>query len=147
VVVHVAGAVANPGIVELVAGSRVAYAVDQAGGALPEADLSAINLARVLVDGEQVLIPLIGQQVSAPEPEPYVPQLDLTQVPDAEGHINLNQAGSELLQQLPGIGPALAGRIIEYRNQVGGFGSVDQLQEVSGIGPSVMNNVRDKVAV
>jgi len=149
VVVHVAGAVASPGIVELPQGARVAQAVELAGGAVEGAELSAINLARVLVDGEQILIPMIGQ-VPAPAAEATVsvpPPPDLSQMRDDAGRINLNQASATLLQELPGIGPALAGRIVDYREQVGGFGSVEQLQEVSGIGPAVMNNVRDQVSV
>jgi len=149
VIVHVAGAVVSPGIVELPAGARVANAVDQAGGASAEAELTAVNLARVLVDGEQIRIPVAGEAITpaATAPEPAQSQLDLSQVRDESGLINLNQAGPALLQELPGIGPALANRIIEYREANGGFNAIADLERVSGIGPAVMNDVRDKVTV
>ncbi|MCL1800973.1 MAG: ComEA family DNA-binding protein [Promicromonosporaceae bacterium] len=149
VVVHVAGQVHVPGVVTLPSGSRVADAVALAGGATGEAELAAINLARILVDGEQIIIPAQGQPVEEPAapPPPEEPSINLTEVPDESGRINLNHAGSALLQQLPGIGPALAERIIEHRNATGGFTNPEQLQDVPGIGPAIMANVRDRITV
>ena len=153
VVVHVAGAVAAPGVVVLDGGARVADALAAAGGADAEADLSAINLARVVIDGEQVYVPARGEAPQAAVPEP--PQQGAAPSPDggagpgggqqAGGPVDINSADAETLQQLPGIGPALAQRIIAHREEVGPFGSVDELDDVSGIGPVLMGELRDLV--
>jgi competence protein ComEA len=143
--VHIAGAVNNPGLVQLPYGSRVAQAIELAGGAAEGADLSAINLARILEDGEQIKVPIVGQvffEDSPPEPPP----VDLANSRDHEGKVNLNHASPTLLQELPGIGPALAERIIAFREQMGGFHAIEQLLEVSGIGPAVFGDVHAQVS-
>lgn len=130
IVVHVAGLVARPGIVELPSGSRVVDAIEAAGGATPEADLTPINLARVLTDGEQVLVTADPPPAAAaPAPPAGGPA---TATPSAP--VNLNTATAAELETLPGIGPALAGRILDWREQNGRFTSIDELREVSGIG-------------
>jgi competence protein ComEA len=137
-VVHVAGKVRTPGVVRLPAGSRVLDAVAAAGGANKGVDLSGLNLARPLVDGEQVL-------VGVPPPagaEPAAPSGGTT-----AGPVNLNTATTEQLEALPGIGPALAGRIVGWRTEHGRFTSVEELQEVSGIGPATMAELADLVTV
>jgi competence protein ComEA len=139
VVVHVAGDVRKPGVVTLAAGARVVDAIDAAGGARRSADLSTVNLARPLVDGEQVRVglpPAVSQQPTLPEAEPA-----------GSAVVDLNAAGITDLQTLPGIGPVLAERIVSYRDQSGPFRSVDQLREVSGIGPTMMADLRDLVRV
>lgn len=141
VVVHVAGQVTNPGVVTLPAGSRVLDAVTAAGGALPEADVSAINLARPLVDGEQVFVPLPG------EVSPLGQAPAGTNSGTAAGVLNLNTATAAELETLPGIGPVMAGRIIEWRTAHGRFTSVEELGEVSGIGPTLLGRLRDLVTV
>ncbi len=142
VVVHVAGEVLAPGVVTLPVGSRVQDAVAAAGGATATADLDAVNLARLLVDGERVLIPAPGEAVT----EPDVPGTGSGSGPGpaasggagSGGLVNLNTADATTLEELPGIGPALAARIIAWREQHGGFTAVAELDEVSGIGPALM---------
>ncbi|WP_114854864.1 ComEA family DNA-binding protein [Brachybacterium sp. YJGR34] len=141
-VVHVSGAVASPGVVRLPAGSRVDDALQAAGGATEEADLAAVNLARPLADGEQVHLPRPGEE-PPPAPDPSAPG-------DAGGEgpeIDLNTAGAAELEELPGVGPALARRIIEHREGNGPFTAVDDLLEVSGIGPATLEEIRGRAVV
>jgi competence protein ComEA len=138
VVVHVAGLVVNPGLVTMPSGSRVGDALAAVGGALPDADLDAVNLARVLVDGEQVLVPAPGTAVAAPA---------APGVSGGGGLLNLNSATAEQLDALPGVGEVLAGRIVAWREENGRFSGVDDLGEVSGIGPKLLDGVRDLVTV
>lgn len=138
ILVHVAGAVAEPGVVSLPRGARVQDAVRAAGNALPEADLAAINLARPVVDGEQIYLPTPGENRGA---APATSGGTGTQL------VDLNTAEAEELDELPGIGPALAARIIAWRDDHGGFASVAELLEVSGIGPAVMADIADLVTV
>jgi competence protein ComEA len=130
-VVHVAGKVRQPGVVRLPVGSRVLDALEAAGGAEPGVDLTGLNLARQVGDGEQVLV-----GVAAPA---GVSQGGAGAAPDGTstvgGTVNLNTATLEQLDTLPGIGPTLAERILQWREQHGRFTSVDELQEVTGIGP------------
>jgi competence protein ComEA len=142
VVVHVAGRVASPGVVELPAGSRVVDALDAAGGVLPDTALDAVNLARVLVDGEQVRVGLPPDPaVQSSEP----PAAAAGSLPD--GPIDLNTATAADLEELPGVGPVLAGRIVAWREENGPFTAVDQLLEVAGIGPAVFDDLDDRVRV
>nr|WP_216648489.1 ComEA family DNA-binding protein [Isoptericola chiayiensis] len=144
VVVHVVGQVARPGLVGLPAGARVADAVEAAGGASDGADLAALNLARTVTDGEQVYVPAPGEEVPAPPPtrsagggaaeEPTAP-------------VRVNEADASTLATLPGIGPVLAERIVARRDENGPFTQVDQLAEVSGIGPVLLDELRDLVTV
>ena len=147
VVVHVAGRVRRPGVYTLPAGARVADALDAAGGALPRAALASLNLARPLTDGEQLLVVFRGEN-SAPAPGPPLPGAGAPatgasgQVAPAgpEAHatptapLALNQASASHLEELPGIGPVLAERIVAHRDQIGGFTDVGQLRDVPGIG-------------
>lgn len=139
VVVHVVGQVAAPGVVELPAGSRVADAVEAAGGATAGADLAAVNLARVLVDGEQVVVPAPGQAAPAAAAG--------AGGGGGDGLVDLNTADAAELDTLPGIGPVLADRIVAWRAEHGRFTTVDELAEVSGIGPALLSRLRDLVRV
>jgi competence protein ComEA len=128
--VHVAGAVRRPGLYRLPQGARVAAAVRRAGGPSARADLNLINLAARLQDGQQVVVPTAaGNGGQGAEP-------------GADAPISLGSATVEQLDALDGIGPTLAERIVEYRQSKGGFGSLDQLAEVEGIGEKRLEALR-----
>lgn len=140
VVVHVVGQVRTPGLVTLSSGARVADAVAAAGGALSSADLGAVNLARLVADGEQVRVPSPGETLPA--------ALSGGSAGGAVGGVvDLNTAGTDELESLPGIGPVLAERIVDWRTGHGRFASVDDLGEVSGIGEKLLAGLRGKVRV
>ncbi|KZM76607.1 competence protein ComEA [Cellulosimicrobium sp. I38E] len=138
---HVVGQVAAPGLVTVAADARVADALEAAGGATAEADLAALNLARTVTDGEQIVVPRPGEAV--PAAGPAAPAAGAT----AGGAVDLNAADATALDALPGIGPVLAERIVAWRDENGPFTTVDELGEVSGIGPAVLADVRDLVRV
>ena len=135
VVVYVSGAVASPGVLTLPASSRVIDAITAAGGATPEADLESINLARILVDGEQIRVAVVGETPPAAS-EAGTP---------AGTCVRLTTATEAELQTLPGIGPALAQRIISYRATHPRLSSVEELDDVPGIGPSLIEKIRPGV--
>ena len=133
--VHVLGAVERPGLYELADGARAVDAVAAAGGFTDVADQSGINLARFVTDGEQLRVPAIGEvPVAAPGTT-------------VGGLVNLNTADSATLETLPRVGPALAGRIIDWREANGGFGSIDDLKSVTGIGDKTFDGLKDFVTV
>lgn len=134
-VVAVSGAVHKPGLVRLRSGSRVADAIDAAGGLLPDAQLGNLNLARKLRDGE--LVTVGGPQSVAVSGAPGEPG----------ALIDLNTATLAQLDELPGVGPVLAQRIIDYRTSHGGFSSVDELSEVDGVGETRFGRLKDLVTV
>ena len=138
VVVSVVGLVARPGLVTLPTGSRVADAVEAAGGLLPEADPASINLAALVSDGEQIAVGVPG--AAAP-----VPGSAAAAGPGAL--VDLNTASPAELDALPGIGPVLAERIVAWRTEHGGFASVDQLREVPGIGEAKYASLEPEVTV
>lgn len=141
VVVDVAGKVREPGIVTLPAGSRVHEAIEAAGGLSGRVDGGSLNLARVLVDGEQVLVGI--EPVAAPAGAvPGAPG-----GPAAGGTVDLNAATAEQLDALPGVGPVTAAAILEWREQNGRFSAVDDLLDVSGIGEKTLERLRDLVSV
>lgn len=146
VVVHVVGQVARPGVVVLESGSRVADAVTAAGGATGEADLAAVNLARAVVDGEQILVPRPGEAPPTGAPaQGGGPPAAVTD--GAVEVVDLNVAQVADLDRLPGIGPVLAQRIVDWRTEHGRFSTVDELAEVRGIGPSLLADLRAVVRV
>jgi competence protein ComEA len=135
--VDVTGAVNNPGVYTLTGRSRVIDAIKAAGDSAPGADLSTINLARVLNDGEQIYVDSTvvnssGQRVSKKV---------------SSGPININRATLRQLDALDGIGPVIAGRIIEYRKKNGSFLTIDDLQKVSGIGAAKFAQIKSKVRI
>jgi competence protein ComEA len=138
VVVAVVGTVVSPGVVRLPPGSRVEDAVRAAGGLAPGGSYGLLNLARKLVDGEQVLVGI--------DPPPGAPPA-AGAGSSGGGLVDLNAASASDLDALPGIGPVLAERIVEWRTENGGFRSVDQLREVPGIGEAKYASLKSKVAV
>ena len=142
VVVSVVGLVGRPGLVTLPSGSRVADAVEAAGGLLPEADPATLNLAAVVADGQQVAVGVVGVAAA-----PAQPGTAGAGPPRAGGKVNLNSATVGDLDGLPGIGPVLAERIVAYRTAQGPFGSVDQLDDVPGIGPAIFAELSELVTV
>ena len=143
VVVHVAGAVAQPQVVELEPGDRVADAVEAAGGFTEEAALHGLNLAAEAQDGSLVYVPTTEELASGDHPPPTGGTEDAAGQESAVININTAEAGQ--LEQLPGIGPALAQRIITYRESHGGFSSLEELAAVSGIGPAIIENIAEQV--
>jgi competence protein ComEA len=143
VVVAVSGKVRKPGLIRLPAGSRVDDAVRAAGGPAPGVDLGALNLARRLVDGEQVLVG-IGPPPGAAPPAGAAAAGGAGA---AGALLDLNAASAADLDALPGIGPVLAQRIVDWRTEHGRFASVDQLREVTGIGEAKYEDLRAKVTV
>ncbi|NPV90210.1 MAG: ComEA family DNA-binding protein [Firmicutes bacterium] len=146
--VHVAGAVDRPGLYEFPAGSRVMDAVEKASPA-PDADINRLNLAAVLNDGQKVQVPQKGE-VTGPAVGDGSNQGDGnrngTSV-SANGLVNLNTASLAELDRLPGIGPTLAQRIIDYRQQKGGFRRIEDVKNVSGIGDKLFLQIKDLITV
>lgn len=131
--IHVGGWVAKPGLVEVAGGSRVADAIAAAGGTLPGADLSALNLASVLIDGEQIVVsPPSGASTASEQAD--------------HGPIRLNSATAAELDELPGVGPVIAQRIVDFREANGPFGAVEDLLDVPGIGEAKLASLADLVA-
>ena len=134
-VVHVVGAVRRAGLFRLRDGSRVADALARAGGPTRHADLAAVNLAAPLVDGEQVVVPRRGPGGSTA----------VTAAPGAGAKVSLGSATVEQLDELPGVGPVTAQKIVDWRSTHGPFRSVDDLDDVPGIGPARIEQLRDLV--
>lgn len=139
--VHVAGAVATPGVYQVPYGSIVQEALAMAGGPLEDAVLDLTNLAAPLADGQQVYIPFTRETA-----EPVaLPDTGTNQ--DGGTRININLATAAELESLPGIGPSLAEKIIAYREQNGPFLDIEELLEVSGIGPAKLTQIRDLITI
>ncbi len=138
ITVHVAGWVVSPGLVRLDHDARVADAVAAAGGAMAGAGMSQVNLAAPVADGQQVVIPAPSTAGAAEEVHPAV---------TGDGRIRINAATAKDLESLPGVGPVLAARIVDHRQQIGRFESVEDLLDVSGIGESKLMAMRDRIAI
>lgn len=134
--VHVLGAVANPGLYVLDLDARLVDALAAAGGTSDDADLASVNLARLLTDGEQIVVPVVGAVGNAPGA-----------VAPADDLIDLNTADQATLETLPRIGPALAERIVAWREENGRFQSIDDLLAVPGIGEKLLEAIRDGARV
>jgi len=149
-VVQVSGEVRKPGVYSLPAGSRVVDAIQAAGGLLPQADVQAVNQAAPIQDGELIWIPAIRPTATPP---PFVPAaetgipIQTTPAITPTFPISLNSASVEDLQALPGIGPKLAQRIIDYRLSHGLFASIEDIQAVDGIGPGIFDKIKDLITV
>ncbi|TDD25912.1 ComEA family DNA-binding protein [Kribbella turkmenica] len=144
VVVHVAGKVRRPGLVHAPTGSRIADVLSLAGGALPGVDLTTLNLARQVTDGEQIIV---GRPAPPPGGATSGPGATANPASPASTPVNLNTATLDQLEALPGVGPVLAQRILDYRTQNGPFTTIDQLQEVSGVGPKKFDSLKSHVRI
>ena len=140
IAVHIAGAVCQPGLIQLSAGARVADAIEAAGGLTASADVNALNLAEAIGDGMKIYVPAIGEiapvltgKTGAPSP--------------ASGKININTAGIEQLTQLDGIGEATAKKIIAYRESHGAFQQIGDIQHVSGIGAAKYAQIQEHICI
>jgi competence protein ComEA len=142
--VHVAGAVAKPGVYDLDAGARVIDAIEAAGGGAPDADLNRLNLAAKVADGQRVLVQRVGEAAPAGSASPGASGGGSA---DPSGLVSLNSATQVELEALPGIGPTLAEAIITEREGRGGFRSVNELRDVRGIGEKRFADLKDKVTI
>jgi len=131
--VHVLGAVASPGLYELPEGSRAVDAIASAGGFARKADEAAVNLARFVTDGEQIIVPVVGASPASSGPG------------SGSGLININSADATALETLPRIGPAMSARIIAWREENGRFASVNDLKKVTGIGDATFAGLKELV--
>jgi competence protein ComEA len=135
VYVHIAGSVRHPGVYEIAQDTRLFEVIALAGGFAKKADQTSINLARTLSDGEQIFVRSVGEQ------SPAIARQDST------GGLSLNQATSQQLESLPGVGPKLAGRIIDWRTANGGFAHVADLLDVGGIGDKLYAAIKPMVTL
>lgn len=153
IVVHITGEIIKPGIIELKENARIADAIDAAGGVTTQADLNEVNLAFVLSDGQKIYIPNKSEKeknskktyITSECGNNVIIEDNLQELKSQK--VNINEANKEKLEELPGIGPSIAQKIIEYRNQIGKFTSIEQLLEVSGIGEAKYAKIKDSVVV
>jgi len=138
--VHVTGAVVESGVYLLPPGSIIEDAIQAAGGSLPEADLSSINLAAPVLDGQQIYIAFHQESSSTLD-------ISVSSISTPTVKMNINTAKAPELEDLPGIGPSLAQEIIEYRQRNGPFSSIEDLLNVSGIGPAKLEQIKDLIVV
>lgn len=154
IIVHITGAVKKNGIVKLKDGARIYDAIEMAGGSTDDADLSKINLAYVLEDGQKVYIPKIGEINQENAEEEYITfeygnNKNIIQDYNKGGNekVNINTANQTELETLPGIGTATAEKIIDYRNKNGKFSSIEDIQNVKGIGNAKYENIKESICV
>jgi competence protein ComEA len=149
-VVYVCGAVRSPGVVRLLDGARVAEAIELAGGPTARAELSAVNLAAKVGDGQQIVVPekaaegAAGSAAAAADPGAAT---GAASVPSGGALVNINTASLTELESLSGVGPSTAQKIIDYRTANGGFTSIEQLMEVTGIGDAKFAAVKDSITI
>jgi competence protein ComEA len=154
IAVHVIGAVPRPGLYEFAEGARIQDAIDAAGGLLTSADVNTINLAALLEDGQQLTIPYkpgeapVAGDASDPSDDDSLtlPGSEETPIPSGSNEselVNINTASVEELDKLPGIGPTIAQRIVDYRTENGPFSVIEDILNVSGVGPSTFDNIKD----
>lgn len=147
IVVHVAGAVNRAGVVELPSGSRIHEAIAAAGGGAAGADLNRLNLAAVLVDGQKIHVPLVGDRVDEPGTAPAGGGAGSGEPGPGGARIDLNSASAEELGTLPRVGPVLAQRIVDWRKDHGRFSTVEELDAVDGVGPKMLETLLPLVRV
>jgi len=151
-IVHITGAVKNPGVYQLKSTDRIIDAVKIAGGETEEANLDLINLAALLKDGQKIIVPSKIHNENGEETNKNIDNnaeviYFSSSSESVSGKININTANAIMLQALPGIGPVLSERIIEYRNQNGLFGIIDDIKDVSGIAEKKFEGIKDLICV
>ena len=144
IVVHVTGAVLNPGVYSLSPGSRVRDAIQAAGDFTDLADSQALNLAAFVEDGSRLVVP---QGNPEPLSQPTAAEIGRDYGTSPSSLININTASQELLETLPGIGPVLAGNIITYRQEIGVFNNIEEIEPVTGIGPVKFSQIKNFITV
>lgn len=152
IVVHVAGAVQTEGIMLLQEGDRISNAIEKAGGTTEEADMTQINLATPVEDGMKIYIPKKGEQIENMEETNSAKEQSNQETTSQNNNkiktkININKATQEELEELPGIGPSTANKIIQHRKENGNFKSVENIKDVSGIGEAKYNSIKDLITV
>ena len=151
-IIHITGAVKNPGVYQLKSTDRIVDAVKIAGGETEEANLDLINLAALLKDGQKIIVPYKiynenGEEINKNIDNNAEVMYSSSSSDSMSGKININTANAIMLQALPGIGPVLSERIIEYRNQNGLFGVIDDIKDVSGIAEKKFEGIKDLICV
>jgi len=150
-IIHITGAVKNPGVYQLKSTDRIVDAVKIAGGETEEANLDLINLAALLKDGQKIIVPSKMYNENGEEINKNINNnaeaMYSSSSGSASGKININTANATMLQTLSGIGPVLSERIIEYRNQNGFFGAIDDVKDVSGIAEKKYEGIKDLICV
>lgn len=149
VYVDIGGCVKKPGVYQVVEGTRLFEVIKEAGGLTPEADVSQINQAETVTDGQKVVIPAIGDAAETGQEGGEAAGGSGTDSSGitADGKVNINKADSQGLQELPGVGPATAEKILDYREANGAFQSPEEIKNVSGIGDKTYEKMKDKICV
>lgn len=154
VVIHITGSVKNPGIVKLKEGSRIEDAIEAAGGLTENADITKVNLAYIVEDGTKIKIPSASEEdigdediIDSKSGDNIIIEENTVWANNTTQTININKATEKEFQTLPGIGPSLASKIIEYRNQNGKFGSIEDIKNVNGVGDSKYEKIKDLITV
>lgn len=151
IAVHITGEVKKQGLIYLKEGSRVADAIEKAGGETKNADLSQINLAYVLQDGQKIYVPnkneKISQYITGNSGNNDTEENNTSDLSKEDSKVNINTANQSELDSLPGIGPSIAQKIIDYREENGNFKTIEELQNVKGIGDAKYEEIKDRVTV
>ena len=154
VIIHITGSVKNPGIVKLKEGSRIEDAIEAAGGLTENADITKVNLAYVVEDGTKIKIPSaleedIGDEdiIDSKSGDNIIIEENTVSSNNSTQTININKATEKEFETLPGIGPSLASKIIEYRNQNGKFESIEDIKNINGIGDNKYEKIKDLITV
>lgn len=154
VIIHITGSVKNPGIVKLKEGSRIEDAIEAAGGLTENADITKVNLAYVVEDGTKIKIPSTSEEdigdediINSKSGDNIIIEENTVSSNNSTQTININKATEKEFETLPGIGPSLASKIIEYRNQNGKFESIEDIKNVNGIGDNKYEKIKDLITV
>lgn len=154
VIIHITGSVKNPGIVKLKEGSRIEDAIESAGGLTENADITKVNLAYVVEDGTKIKIPSASEEdigdediIDSKSGDNIIIEENTVSSNNSTQTININKATEKEFETLPGIGPSLASKIIEYRNQNGKFESIEDIKNVNGIGDNKYEKIKDLITV